>query len=110
MLPTARISPRSTILRHPLMRSPLTKRWQSSPTYQAPKPTNSNIPSNPHRSFYRTFGRPIVKNFLIAILTYQVIYYSWMKLDSLDVKKTKTEELRALEGEVRALTRGEAKD
>ncbi|KAI0866213.1 hypothetical protein F4860DRAFT_213392 [Xylaria cubensis] len=34
-----------------------------------------------HKTFYKTFGRPIAKVFLMAIFTYQLVYYFWVKLE-----------------------------
>ena len=73
-------------------------------TYQAPTPPRSQE-SNPHRNFYKTFGRPVIKNFLVAVLTYQVLYYSWMYLESMEVQEQKGAEIKALEGEIKGLTK-----
>ena len=78
----------------------VTRRYNS--IYQPPNPPNKNAP-NPHREFYKTFGRPIAKNFLIAVITYQVLYWSWLKLESIEFKKDTDEEMRSLEGELRGL-------
>ncbi|KAI1429432.1 hypothetical protein F5Y12DRAFT_709915 [Xylaria sp. FL1777] len=34
-----------------------------------------------HKTFYKTFGRPIAKVFLMAIFTYQLAYYFWVRLE-----------------------------
>lgn len=57
-----------------------------------------------HGSFYKTFGPPILKNFLIALCTFQAIYWSWVKMESVELKKDGDEEVRAVEDELRALT------
>lgn len=36
--------------------------------------------------FYRTFGRPIFKVFLLAIFTYQLAYYFWVRLEQDEIK------------------------
>jgi len=83
------------------------------PQYQAPNPTLSTPPppapaDNPHvssyyspiipltitnllfkRAFYKSFGIPFAKVFLGAMFTYQVLYYSWLKLESMEQKKDK---------------------
>jgi len=41
------------------------------------------------RAFYQDFGRPIAKVFLGALFTYQVLYWSWLKLESIEVKREK---------------------
>ncbi|KAL4944359.1 hypothetical protein BDV06DRAFT_187681 [Aspergillus oleicola] len=55
-------------------------------------------------SRYRTFFGPYAKVFLGAVFVYQVIYWSWMKLEMEDVKVGKNEQLKALEKEARELT------
>ncbi|KAK3691700.1 hypothetical protein LTR37_018493 [Vermiconidia calcicola] len=79
---------------------------RSNSTYQPPDPPKSS--SNRHGAFYKTFGRPVAKNFLIALFTYQVIYWSWLKLESLEVKKEKDDEIRSLEGELRSITKSKS--
>ena len=73
------------------------RRWNSTPQPEDPPQ------SNPHRDFYKTFGRPIAKNFLMAVATYQIIYWSWLKLESLELLKEKEVEVEALRGEMRNL-------
>lgn len=41
------------------------------------------------RDFYKHNGRPILKTFLIALFTYEVLYWSWLKLESIEVKHDK---------------------
>lgn len=76
----------------------------NSTTYQAPEPPKSN----PHRDFYRGPFRPIAYNVLIALATFQAIYWSWLKLESLEVKQTANKELQSLEGELEGLAAGQA--
>ena len=90
------------------------RRFQPLASRRFPQPRwNSTLPpsgppqsSNRHRAFYRTFGRPLGQNFLIAVVTFQVIYWSWLKLESLETKKERSEEIQALEGELKGLTKG----
>jgi len=63
----------------------------------------SSTETNAHRAFYSTFGSPILKSFLGALFTYQLLYWTWMKLESLDIKEEKTE-ISKLESELRTLT------
>ncbi|KAK5122489.1 hypothetical protein LTR85_004073 [Meristemomyces frigidus] len=88
-----------------LPRTSLNRQLRSQSTYQPPSPPRAQQP-NPHGNFYKQFGRPVAKNFLIAVLTYQVLYYSWMKLESIEVKQEKGGEMHALEGELKGLTKG----
>jgi len=79
---------------------------QSTGSYQAPSPPPSQGQGSPHGAFYKTFGRPVIKNFLIAVLTYQAIYFTWAKLENMEMKKEKEGEMKRLESEIRGLTSG----
>lgn len=77
--------------------TPITRRAYSS---QPPEPSAPN----PHKEFYRGgLGRAVFFNFLIATGTFQVLYWSWLKLESMEVKKEKGEEVKILEGELKGL-------
>lgn len=39
--------------------------------------------------FYRSFGRPIAKVFLGAVVTYQIVYWVWVKLETDEIKGKK---------------------
>lgn len=39
--------------------------------------------------FYRSFGRPIAKVFLGAVVTYQTVYWVWVKLETDEIKDYK---------------------
>ncbi|KAJ5554456.1 hypothetical protein N7513_004415 [Penicillium frequentans] len=54
-------------------------------------------------SAYGAFVRPFGKVFLGAVLTYQIIYWSWMKLETDDIKLQKNEQLSGLEKKAREL-------
>ncbi|KAI5245296.1 hypothetical protein E4T43_03394 [Aureobasidium subglaciale] len=75
---------------------------RQQPIYQPPTPPQE--PDNPHRAFYKSFGRPIAKVFFMALFTYQVLHYSWMKLEAMEEKEDKTAELEGLEGKLREIT------
>lgn len=36
--------------------------------------------------FYRTFTRPIAKTLLIAVFVYQLAYWSWVKLETDEIR------------------------
>jgi hypothetical protein len=76
----------------------------NSTSYQAPEPPKSN----PHRDFYRGPFRPIAFNVLISLATFQAIYWSWLKLESLEVKQNANTQLEALEGELEGLATAQA--
>lgn len=62
--------------------------------------TNADL----QRAFYKSFGRPIAKVFFMALFTYQVLHYTWMRLESMEEKEEKSAELQGLEGRLRELT------
>lgn len=69
----------------------------------ATKPTNPTVSSSDQRDgssrkdgqfangaeqsqFYKTFTRPVAKVLLVAVFTYQVAYWSWVKLETDEVR------------------------
>jgi hypothetical protein len=40
----------------------------------------------PQAQFYKTFTRPVAKVLLMAVLTYQLVYWGWMKLETDEVR------------------------
>ncbi|KAL4872184.1 hypothetical protein BDV12DRAFT_162446 [Aspergillus spectabilis] len=53
---------------------------------------------------YKTFASPFAKVFLGAVFTYQVIYWTWVKLEMEEVKVGRNQQVAALEKEARELT------
>lgn len=88
----------SLLTRSTFRKAAITRRaYSSQPPPQQPAP-------NPHREFYRGgAGRAVFFNFLIATGTFQALYWSWLKLESMEIKKEKGEEIKGLEGELRGL-------
>ncbi|KAM3414504.1 hypothetical protein BST61_g9664 [Cercospora zeina] len=84
---------------------------QEQPQYQNPIQPEAPRP-NPHRQVYKQGGpgRAIAYNFLIAMATFQVLYWGWLKLDSIETKQEKGDEIKKLEGEVERLTGAKGKD
>ncbi|PNS17740.1 hypothetical protein CAC42_3135 [Sphaceloma murrayae] len=72
-------------------------------TYQPPTPPPSK--DNPHRNFWKSFGRPIAKVFLGAMFTYQITYFTWLKLESIEEKFDKDGEVKRLEARLHGLTK-----
>ncbi|KAH8888859.1 hypothetical protein GQ53DRAFT_767414 [Thozetella sp. PMI_491] len=68
------------------------RRWNSASSQ--PSPTNN---------FYKTFARPVVKCLLIAVLTYQMLYLGWVKLEAEEVKAERKAEISELEAQVHTL-------
>ncbi|KAI7229428.1 hypothetical protein KC330_g7435 [Hortaea werneckii] len=79
-------------------------RRESTQRHEPPSQPQGQQKSNATRDFYRMFSRPLIKNFLIAVAVYQVLYYGWAKLESIDVKREKEGEMRSLQGEIDRLT------
>lgn len=48
---------------------------------------NSSTQPSPQTQFYKTFGRPIAKVFLMAIFTYQLVYYVWVRLEHDEIRR-----------------------
>ncbi|KAF2280723.1 uncharacterized protein EI97DRAFT_428831 [Westerdykella ornata] len=59
-------------------------------------------------AYYKSFGLPIAKCFLGALFTYQVTYWLWMKLESLEEQKDKEEEIQQLKDELKVLLKRKA--
>jgi len=45
----------------------------------------------------------------MALFTYQVLHYTWMKLEAMEEKEEKTAELQELEGQLRDLAKSTKK-
>ncbi|KAJ9212167.1 hypothetical protein DTO166G4_6232 [Paecilomyces variotii] len=52
---------------------------------------------------FRAFGRPFAKVFLGAILTYQILYWTWFKLETDESKLEKNGQIAALEDKAREM-------
>ncbi|KAF2657350.1 hypothetical protein K491DRAFT_330740 [Lophiostoma macrostomum CBS 122681] len=80
-----------------------------STTPPSPPPHPQRQPSTRAGTFYRSFGSPILKCFLGALFTYQVTYWGWMKLESLEeVQDKEVDEIEGLKDELRDLLRKKA--
>ncbi|KAI0024354.1 hypothetical protein F4780DRAFT_775747 [Xylariomycetidae sp. FL0641] len=53
--------------------------------------------------FYGTFGRPILKVFLMAVFTYQIAYYFWVKLEQDEIKGEMQSTISELEERIHQL-------
>lgn len=62
--------------------------------------------TNPHGAYYQTHGRALFKCLTLAFLTYQIVYWTWLTLETEEIKGQKNREIRGLEGEVRSLEEG----
>jgi hypothetical protein len=86
----------------PRMAQRTPKLTRTNATYQPP--SQGPAKSNPHRDFYKGFGRPVAYNFLIALATFQVLHWSWLKLESIETKHNTDAEVNTLEEELKGLT------
>lgn len=71
-----------------------------------PPPSSSSSspkPASPHILIYKDFGRPFGKVFVTAVLAYQLLYYSWLKLEKEEEKRDTNAKIADLEEEVRRL-------
>ncbi|KAH7318734.1 hypothetical protein B0I35DRAFT_432847 [Stachybotrys elegans] len=65
-------------------------------------------PASETSKFYKQFSRPVAKVLLMAVLTYQVVYWAWVKLET-DEIIAQTEATKAeLEAKVAAYGKQEA--
>ncbi|EKJ70386.1 hypothetical protein NXS19_012578 [Fusarium pseudograminearum] len=52
---------------------------------------------SPTSQFYRTFTRPIAKTLLIAVFSYQLAYWSWVKLETDEIRAERDATIEKLE-------------
>ncbi|KAH6672856.1 hypothetical protein B0J14DRAFT_591867 [Halenospora varia] len=65
--------------------------------------TGAEKQSSKHVDFYKTFTRPISKVLLLAVFTYQVAYWGWVRLEKDEVKRVRNGEIEVLEEELKTL-------
>ncbi|KAG5304889.1 hypothetical protein I7I50_05124 [Histoplasma capsulatum G186AR] len=99
--------PSPCIVKYPV-RSSLTRRtFTSTPSHlnddSTQQSTTTNAPSA-HTSIYKNFGRAFAKVFLGGVLTYQIIYWAWMRLEVDEEKVMKNKEIAGLESKARELS------
>jgi hypothetical protein len=66
---------------------------------QAPPPEPPKQPSKVG-AFYKSFSAPILKCFLGALFTYQLAYFGWMKLETIEEAHDKRTEIKGLQNEL----------
>lgn len=54
-------------------------------------------------NFYRSHGRALFKALTLAFLSYQIVYYVWLTLETEELKEHKDREIQTLETQVRLL-------
>ncbi|KAK6952255.1 hypothetical protein Daesc_006790 [Daldinia eschscholtzii] len=77
----ARQSPSSSSHYPTLLQRPWARFSSSSPAGQDPRSPNVS-----DAQFYKAFGRPMAKVFLLAVFTYQVAYYFWVRLEQDEIR------------------------
>ncbi|ETS80358.1 hypothetical protein PFICI_07887 [Pestalotiopsis fici W106-1] len=65
-------------------------------------------PSQQRPSFWQTFSRPIFKVALMAIFTYQLVYYGWMKLETDEIRADAAATIADLEKRIESLEQSKA--
>ncbi|UNI19124.1 hypothetical protein JDV02_005339 [Purpureocillium takamizusanense] len=80
----------------PLLPAATTRRCYASGSGSASKQPSATS------QFYKTFTRPIAKVLLLAVFTYQVVYWSWMKLEADEVREERDATIAELEATVGA--------
>lgn len=66
---------------------------------QTPPPQPPKEPSRVG-AFYKSFSAPILKCFLGALFTYQLAYFGWMKLETIEEAHEKKTEIKGLQGQL----------
>ncbi|KAH7072868.1 hypothetical protein BKA63DRAFT_567453 [Paraphoma chrysanthemicola] len=66
-----------------------------------PNPNSAAKPTSRTGAYYKSFSYPTLKAFLIALFTYQIAYYAWMKLESIEEKHDKSTEISDLQEQLR---------
>jgi hypothetical protein len=84
------------------MRSILATRRICARVASAPVRTYATEPAktNPTTQFYKTFTRPIAKVLLTATLTYQFLYWAWVKLETDEIRAETDATITDLEAKV----------
>ncbi|ROW06058.1 hypothetical protein VMCG_04690 [Cytospora schulzeri] len=80
--------------RLPVIRAPIQRRFASSEPQQP----------SPLTEFYKDFTRPVAKVLLMAMFTYQLAYWGWVKLEQDEITAEREGEIAKLEAEVKRLT------
>ncbi|KAL7276858.1 hypothetical protein RUND412_000146 [Rhizina undulata] len=99
---SARLDIRPLLGLRPLLRLGSQQRWNSNSS-QIRQQTPGKPEVSPHINFYKVFGRPLAKVFLLAVFTYQSFYWLWLKLEKSELERGKHEVISKLEAELNTL-------
>ncbi|KAI1199520.1 hypothetical protein F5X97DRAFT_117205 [Nemania serpens] len=77
----------------------------------SPAPWNDARPEGSlnHKTFYKTFGRPVAKVFLLAIFTYQLAYYFWVRMEQDEMRAEVQATISDLEARIERLEQAKPK-
>lgn len=75
-------------------KGPIQRRFASSEPQQP----------SPLSQFYKDFTRPVAKVLLMAMFTYQLAYWGWVKLEQDEIRAEREGEVARLEAQVAKLT------
>ncbi|EXJ79079.1 hypothetical protein A1O3_08580, partial [Capronia epimyces CBS 606.96] len=75
----------------------------SLPLRQAQVQPQPQPPPEKPVNFYQTHGRAVFKALTLAFLSYQIVYWTWLTLETEEIKDQKNREIETLEREVRLL-------
>ncbi|KAI5838913.1 hypothetical protein DFP73DRAFT_599197 [Morchella snyderi] len=90
---------RALLVPRPLLRAGGQTTRRGMAEMAAPPPPQKKEVSK-HIGFYKEFGRPLSKVFLVSFFTYQACYWAWLKLEKEEVQRGKEEEVKGLMAEV----------
>ncbi|PSN65586.1 hypothetical protein BS50DRAFT_62297 [Corynespora cassiicola Philippines] len=81
----------------------LSRRRYATEQPPPPPPNPSQSPKEPSRvgAFYKSFGSPLIKCYMGALFVYQVTYWGWLKLETLEEKKNNDDEIAKLKEELK---------
>ncbi|KAM4056016.1 hypothetical protein HRG_002941 [Hirsutella rhossiliensis] len=87
------VAKRILLLSRPFTRAAWPRTERSYATTRQPSATTQ---------FYKTFTRPVAKVTLLAVFTYQVVYWVWVKLEADEIRVETDATIAELEAQVSA--------
>jgi hypothetical protein len=104
-----KLTSRSQYLRPAALRTTLLHRSSVKSFTTTPLARTSDLhrrQTSPHVTYYQTHGRALFKCLTLAFLTYQIVYWTWLTLETEEIKDQKNREIKELEREVKLLEEG----
>ncbi|PGG98565.1 hypothetical protein AJ79_08818 [Helicocarpus griseus UAMH5409] len=84
--------------------SPTRRTFTSTPPALNSNAQQSAKDPSAHTSIYKSFGRAFAKVFLGGVLTYQIIYWAWLRLEVDEERVRRDKEIAELEKKAKALS------